>query len=315
MSSGRVELVTQLLESKKYDVITEYASVDYSKKGKLVVSEYFGKSVRAWKDDKGVTRVLCPKNMTVVQEGHVANAIANGTIFDDADEVSRNAEMVEKCTLPINGMINTGKDVPKHVKPMIAIVIGRMGEDGTFDTETGRVNGVNFVKDLCCKGNSVNDVCDNYLEKDPEEFYGRDFGPEIHALKGEVNDIRDTEYDAVVSDDDVVDSYDDYDMEELETDPEDRDKDDDDTEEKDEDKDEDEEDEESSDDESDDDEDDDADNLEGEDAEEEEMTQEAWNPYTNKELDEALTLGKEDLIKKYGKSLGESYLNKEWAKP
>ena len=257
MSSGRVELVTQLLESKKYDVITEYASVDYSKKGKLVVSEYFGKSVRAWKDDKGVTRVLCPKNMTVVQEGHVANAIANGTIFDDADEVSRNAEMVEKCTLPINGMINAGKDVPKHVKPMIAIVIGRMGEDGTFDTETGRVNGVNFVKDLCCKGNSVNDVCDNYLEKDPEEFYGRDFGPEIHALKGEVNDIRDTEYDAVVSDDDVVDSYDDYDMEELETDPEDRDKDDDDDEEKDEDKDEDEEDEESSDDESDDVEDDD----------------------------------------------------------
>lgn len=216
MSRQRCELVTAMLQNKMYDVITEYASVDYPEKGSLIVSEYCGKSVRAWKDDKGNTRVMCPKNMDTVQEGHVANAIANGTIFDDADEVSRNAEMVEKLSLPINGMVNRGMDTPKHVRPMIAIVIGRMGEDGAFDPEGGRINGVNFLKDLCCKDKDVNDVCDNYLEKDPEDHYGHELGHEIYEMKPEVEKIRDVNYEDTISDDDVVDSYDGYDMDEIE---------------------------------------------------------------------------------------------------
>ena len=216
MSRQRCELVTATLQNKMYDVITEYASVDYPEKGSLIVSEYCGKSVRAWKDDKGNTRVMCPKNMDTVQEGHVANAIANGTIFDDADEVSRNAEMVEKLSLPINGMVNRGMDTPKHVRPMIAIVIGRMGDDGAFDPEGGRINGVNFLKDLCCKDKDINDVCDNYLEKDPDEYYGHELGHEIHDMKPEVEKIRDVDYEDTISDDDVVDSYDGYDMDEIE---------------------------------------------------------------------------------------------------
>ena len=279
MSSQRVDIVTQLLLNKNYDVISEYASIDHADKGKLIVTEYCGRSVRAYKDAEGNTRVMCPKNMDTIQEGHVANAIANGTIFDDADEVSRNAEMVEKMTLPMNGIVNRGMDTPKHVRPMIAIVIGRMGEDGKFDTDTGRVNGVNFVKDLCCKDKDIDDVCNNYLEKDPDSYYGKELGHEIYEMKPEIEEIRDVDYEDTISDDDMVDSYDGYDMEELETDPEDRDKDDDDVEEKVEDKDE-----ESSDDKSDDDEDEESENLEGEDTEEEEMTQEAYKPTNTKSV-------------------------------
>ena len=216
MSRQRYELVTAMLQNKMYDVITEYASIDHPEKGNLIVTEYCGKSVRAWKDDKGNTRVMCPKNMDTIQEGHVANAIANGTIFDDADEVSRNAEMVEKMTLPMNGIVNRGMDTPKHVRPMIAIVIGRMGEDGTFDTDAGRVNAVNFVKDLCCKDKDVDDVCDNYLEKDPDSYYGKELGHEIYEMKPEIEEIRDVDYEDTISDDDVVDSYDGYDMDEVE---------------------------------------------------------------------------------------------------
>ena len=295
MSSQRVDIVTQLLQNKNYDVISEYASIDHADKGKLIVSEYCGRSVRAYKDAEGNTRVMCPKNMDTIQEGHVANAIANGTIFDDADEVSRNAEMIEGTALPINGIINRGMDMPKHIRPMIAIVIGRMGEDGKFDTEGGRTNGINFVKDLCCKDKDINDVCDNYLEKEPDEYYGHELGHEIHAMKPEVENIRDVDYEDSISDDDMVDSYDGYDMEELESDPEDRDKDDDGVEENDEDKDE-----ESSDDESDDDEDNDAENFEGEDAEEEEMTQEAGNPYIN-------TKSVSILYKRWSTKNGEQY--------
>ena len=278
MSRQRYELVTAMLQNKMYDVITEYASIDHPEKGNLIVSEYCGKSVRAWKDDKGNTHVMCPKNMDTIQEGHVANAIANGTIFDDADEVSRNAEMVEKMTLPMNGIVNRGMDTPKHVRPMIAIVIGRMGEDGTFDTDAGRVNAVNFVKDLCCKDKDVDDVCDNYLEKDPDSYYGKELGHEIYEMKPEIEEIRDVDYEDTISDDDVVDSYDGYDMDEVEgkeapaeVDPE--------TEETDEP-------EETEDKLVDDTEaevEDDAENLEGEDAEEE-MTQEAHKPTNTKSV-------------------------------
>lgn len=216
MSSQRVDIVTQLLLNKNYDVISEYASIDHADKGKLIVTEYCGRSVRAYKDAEGNTRVMCPKNMDTIQEGHVANAIANGTIFDDADEVSRNAEMVEKMTLPMNGIVNRGMDTPKHVRPMIAIVIGRMGEDGKFDTDTGRVNGVNFVKDLCCKDKDIDDVCNNYLEKDPDSYYGKELGHEIYEMKPEIEEIRDVDYEDTISDDDTVDSYDDYDMDAVE---------------------------------------------------------------------------------------------------
>lgn len=216
MSSQRVDIVTQLLLNKNYDVISEYASIDHADKGKLIVTEYCGRSVRAYKDAEGNTRVMCPKNMDTIQEGHVANAIANGTIFDDADEVSRNAEMIEGTALPINGIINRGMDMPKHIRPMIAIVIGRMGEDGKFDVEGGRTNGINFVKDLCCKDKDINDVCDNYLEKKPDEYYGHELGHEIHAMKPEVENIRDVDYEDSISDDDTVDSYDDYDMDAVE---------------------------------------------------------------------------------------------------
>lgn len=221
MNSAAFDIVKSLIEKKKYDVITEYSHVVHPEKGDIIVTEYTGKGVRAYKDNTGITRVLCPKDIDVIQEGHVAQAIANGTIFDDADEVDRNATMIERTTIPYDAMINSGKDTPKQLKPMIAIVIGRMDDNGSFKvSDADRTNGENFVRDLCDKEKceKVTDVVDNYIEKKPEDFYTPEMGKGITELDKEVDDICDTKPEDCVTDNDCCDSYDDYDMEKIESD-------------------------------------------------------------------------------------------------
>jgi hypothetical protein len=222
MNSTQLDIVKALIEKKKYDVITEYAHVCHPEKGVIVVNEYAGNGVRVYKDNKGQTRVLCPKNISVVQEGHVAQAIANGTIFDDADEVDNNATMIERTSIPYDAMVNAGKETPKQLKPMIAIIIGKMDDNGSFSvSDADRENGVNFVRDLCDKEKcpETNDVVDHYLDKDKDSFYSPEMGKSLTELDNEVDDIVSTSPEDVVSDNDTVDSYDDYNMEEIESDP------------------------------------------------------------------------------------------------
>lgn len=226
MNSKEVTLVKNALEQKKFNVVNEYAKIIHSDKGELVVNEYAGKDVRIYKGKDNTVNVLYPENCSVVQEGHVAQAIANGTIFDDADEVDRNAMAIERTTLPYNAMINSGKDVPKDLKPMIAIVIGKIGDDGSFDPAAERTNGENFIKDAVAtkdedNDNNINDVVNNYLDYDKEAPYTPDMGHMVHGLDKELDDIHDTDFEDTISDEDVVDSYDDFDIEALEKDAED----------------------------------------------------------------------------------------------
>ena len=221
MNSTQYEVIKALIENKKYDVITEYSHIAHPDAGNIIVNEYAGSGVRVYKDTKGNTRLLCPKNMDVVQEGHVAEAIANGTIFDDADEVDRNASMIERTTIPYDAMINAGKDTPKQLRPVIAIVIGKMDSNGSFDvSDEDRTNGVNLVKDLCDKEKcpDCTEVVDKYIDKDKSAFYTPELGKTVTDLDKEVDDIVDTKPEDVISDTDTVDSYDDYDMDEFESD-------------------------------------------------------------------------------------------------
>lgn len=226
MNSKEVTLVKNALEQKKFNVVNEYAKIIHSDKGELVVNEYAGKDVRIYKGKDNTVNVLYPKNCSVVQEGHVAQAIANGTIFDDADEVDRNAMAIERTALPYNAMINGGKNTPKDLKPMIAIVIGKIGDDGSFDPAAERINGENFIKDAVAtkdedNDNNINDVVNNYLDYDKEAPYTPDMGHMVHGLDKELDDIHDTDFEDTISDEDVVDSYDDFDIEALEKDADD----------------------------------------------------------------------------------------------
>jgi hypothetical protein len=130
--------------------------------------------------------------------------------------------MIERTSIPYDAMVNAGKETPKQLKPMIAIIIGKMVDNGSFSvSDADRENGVNFVRDLCDKEKcpETNDVVDHYLDKDKESFYSPEMGKSLTELDNEVDDIVSTSPEDVVSDNDTVDSYDDYDMEEIESDP------------------------------------------------------------------------------------------------
>lgn len=220
MNNVQFDIVKKLIERKMFDVITEYSQIIHNDKGQLFVCEYAGTGVRVGKDVKGNTRVFCPKDITPIQEGHVAQAITNGSIFDDADEINNNAEMIQNTTVPCNAMINDGKCPPKHLKSMITLVIGKMNDDGTFDIDDAeRINGVNFIKDLTKVHGSdqkMTDVFDNYLEKDSKECYGIELGKEIIEICKEIDDICNTKPEDCITDDDCCDSYDGIDMDEIE---------------------------------------------------------------------------------------------------
>ncbi|CAJ0610677.1 unnamed protein product, partial [Cylicocyclus nassatus] len=162
--------------------------------------------------------------MDWMQESHVAKAIVNGTIFDDADDVERNAMVIERKTIPYDAMINRGKPVPKHIKPMIAIIIGKMDENGSFAVDDAdRCNAVNFVKDLttCHHGHnhSVNDVLKHHIGVTGcRGTLSPELGKKAFLISKEVKEINDTKPEDVISSSDVVDSYDDYDMDDIEKD-------------------------------------------------------------------------------------------------
>jgi len=206
MSNVNLDLVKFLITNKKYDTITEYAKIEYPEEKGLIVSEYAGTGVRLFKDTKNRTRVLCPKNMTYVEEGYLSEAIARGTIFDDAENVSNNAEYIEANSIPRNAMINSGKDLPKQLKPMIAIVIGKMDNNGSFDvSDADRTNGCNFVRDVVYCKSKNNDVCDvvnNYIENTDNDNMGIEMGKSVIDLSKEIDDINDTKQEEVLSDDD-----------------------------------------------------------------------------------------------------------------
>lgn len=217
------EIVKGLLNQKKYDVITEYAKVQHGNdNADVIVKEYTGANVRLCKNSNGDIEIYYPKKADTVMESTIANAIANGTIFDDADEVDNNATMIEKTVIPCAAMANKGFDEPNTVKKVIAIVIGKMDDDGRFNvSDTDRENGVNFVKDITYadpdSDKEIRDVINNYTEKENDETYDSVVGKDMGKLKGELEDIDDVTYDDTINDDsDTVEDYGDYDMEEFE---------------------------------------------------------------------------------------------------
>ena len=217
------EIVKGLLNQKKYDVITEYAKVQHGNdNADIIVKEYTGANVRLCKNSNGDIEIYYPKKADTVMESTIANAIANGTIFDDADEVDNNATMIEKTVIPCTAMANKGFDEPNTVKKVIAIVIGKMDDDGRFNvSDTDRENGVNFVKDITYadpdSDKEIRDVISNYTEKENDETYDSVVGKDMGKLKGELEDIDDVTYDDTINDDsDTVEDYGDYDMDSFE---------------------------------------------------------------------------------------------------
>lgn len=204
------QLLHKLMHQRQYHDVGAVSNLMRNNGYTLIVNEYAGDVPRLMKRDNFVY-LLCPKNITYVQEAGIADSIENGTIFDDAEFLDDHADYVQKTVLPMNAIINKHGVEPKKLRVIIGGVVGRIGDDGTIEITLGDMkNGENFVRDIStgtgCE--HVNKMCDHYLGmdyKDPDNGHATlptDIKRDIADLIDEIDSITDIDPDDELTDED-----------------------------------------------------------------------------------------------------------------
>ena len=205
------ELVQALLENHKYDAITEAAEILHpGKEKKLIVTESYVDNVRMVVDDDQIN-ILVPTDN--VMESALAQAITSGDIYDDAEKVKDQANLVRMTTVPNLALSHNDLPEAKNITKAITPVIGVMNAEGRFgNSEADVKNGVNCVRDLCnteTPGDEVRRVMDNYIASKHDEDNTAKSPVDVAGVVSDVKNIQS------VSPEDTV-SVGDYDEVEVE---------------------------------------------------------------------------------------------------
>ena len=222
MNNFQHDLISLLVNQKKYDAITEFCHSKYPDEKDVVVSEYSGADIRLFNGSDGSINILCPKEMSTIQESAVTKAIENGTIFDDAETVDNTAKYLELTSLPYNAIINNGKEIPKHMHVAIGGVIGNMNDEGRCEVDDASLrNGYQCMRDMMdadtSDEQSVNKIVDNYLGNPDHMSLHKKLRYDIGDLHDEIESIKDINPEDCITDEDCCESFDEYDMDEIET--------------------------------------------------------------------------------------------------
>lgn len=222
MNNFQHDLISLLVNQKKYDAITEFCHSAYPDEKDVVVSEYCGADIRLFTGSDGSINILCPKEMSTIQESAVTKAIENGTIFDDAESVDNTAKYLELTSLPYNAIINNGKEIPKHMHVAIGGVIGNMNDEGRCEVDDASLrNGYQCMRDMMdadtSDEQSVNKIVDNYLGNPDHMSLHKKLRYDIGNLHDEIESIKDINPEDCITDEDCCESFDEYDMDEIET--------------------------------------------------------------------------------------------------
>ena len=207
MNSYGYNLLKSLIKNKKYEAVTEYSKIIFpDRRESIVITEYSGEHLRLFKDNN-IVNILCPKEITTVQESTITNAISNGTIFDDAETVDNYAKYIELSSLPYNGMKNRGIDSPKNLHIALSSVIGKHDEEnGEFDVDDVSIeNGRNFLNDAIHhkeKNESMRGVIDNYLGNNDPCNLPSPLRSHIRDIEKEIDSIEDISDEDCISDSD-----------------------------------------------------------------------------------------------------------------
>ncbi len=199
MISSFEKYIKAAIDAKKYSVVCEMANVVHSDKNHINIMTYPGKDVRVYKNRDDEVQILCPKNISYVQESNLTKAISTGTIFDNADDVDKYAGFIVKTKMPIDAMTNKGLENPYKLREVVGSTIGVMNEDGEVDVSDADVdNGNNIIDDLLKKDSKefkdVKNVVDDYLDNDDHSFgYDTDFTTDIQQLRDEINRFKDAD--------------------------------------------------------------------------------------------------------------------------
>jgi hypothetical protein len=139
----------------------------------------------------------------------VADAIANGTIFDDAETLDNHADYLMMMNTPCRAMMHCGVE-PKHLKIVLTGVMGRMTDDGTLEISLGMTDGQQFLDKLKeSPSEDVSKLTDHYLQTTDHVSLPKDLKSDIGDSKHEIDDIKKIGDKEPVDDDDFEDDDDD----------------------------------------------------------------------------------------------------------
>ena len=229
MDNTSLELVEKLIHEKKYDTIQEFVSIAHMGKKPLCFREYTGTEVRGFEED-GNINLLIPESCTEIQESALAKAITSGTIFDDAEDVSRGSTYIRLTIIPGRAFAKTNPvDLPKCLGTFTKACVGQMDSDGRLPCSQSAIdNGANLERDVLTSGDKNEDIADVVrhhlsIPEDQPDVPGF-LGKSIFDLKTGMSRIKDFKADDTLDDDDyeeidpTADAEDDvHDIEEAET--------------------------------------------------------------------------------------------------
>ena len=193
MNNIAKDILRQIIKTKKIDAFNEFSNIELG--GKLVVESYNGDGMRIY-NKKDKTHLLMPKNISAIQENTLADAIENGTIFDDANTVDNATSYAVNTSLPVRGLMNKGINVPGGLINLTKPVIGVLDDECRANCDQINIdNGSQFVKDIMKSkdtGNTINDIVDDYYNIDNSEDDSPlpgDFGSDIYETEKELRDV------------------------------------------------------------------------------------------------------------------------------
>ena len=200
----RSEIIQKLINNKQYDVVVDYSRIAFGKE--IVITEYCCDDIRMFK--KGdVVHVLCPKEMSIVQENTLIESISDGEIFKKADDIDNTARYIELKTLPYNAIINKGKTPPKKLKIIISLMLGCIDKESGHSNEIDDASvetSVNMVHDVLKKGSSVSKTLDEYLghKNIDDSIDDASIRRDIAQIQKEIESINDVSNEDVITNED-----------------------------------------------------------------------------------------------------------------
>lgn len=198
------EIIQKLINNKQYDVVVDYSRITFGKE--IFITEYCCDDIRMFK--KGdVVHVLCPKEMSIVQENTLIESISNGEIFKEADDIDNTAKYIELKTLPHNAIINKGKIPPKKLRIIISLALGCIDKEDGYSSEIDDAaieTSVNMVHDVLKKDSSVSKTLDEYLgHKDIDDSIDdASIRRDIAQIQKEIESINDVSNEDIITDED-----------------------------------------------------------------------------------------------------------------
>lgn len=206
------DMVKAFLKNGKFEAITEYAKIKHpARKRNVVLSSYKGTDIRTYTTEDSI-HLLYPEDVSEIQMEAVADAIAKGTIFDDAESLDNHADYLMMMNTPCRAMTRNGIDQPKHLKIVLTGVMGRMSDDGTLEIEvSGMRDGQQFIDQLKeAPSEEVTKLSDHYLGTKDHVSLPTELKDDIADSKHEIEDIKKLK-DEPVDDDDFEKDEDDDD--------------------------------------------------------------------------------------------------------